>query len=77
MEEGAKPKGIRLQQPTSTRNAIFEAPTVRLEEKVFDFGKQKYTSDFVKNCESIANDIAVNYKHGDPEMAIAITKTEK
>ena len=71
VEGGSKTKGRHFQQLISTRKASFKAPTTRLEDKVFDFGEQKHAADFVKNCEEIANYIAVNYKHSRLEMAMS------
>ena len=51
--------------------------TTGLEDKFFDFGKQKHAEDFAKNCEEITKYVSVNYKNGGPEMSIAIKKTEK
>ena len=59
-EGGTKLKGRRFQQSTSTQKASFKAPTTGLEDKVFNFGKNKHAEDFVKNCETIAKYIAVN-----------------
>ena len=74
---GLKPKGIQFQKSTSTRKTVFKAPTTRLEDKVFNFGIQKHASDLVKNFEKNSNYIAVNYKHGGPEMSMAIKNMDK
>ena len=47
-----------------------------LEYKVFNFGKQKHAEYSVNNCESIRNYTAVKYKHGRPEMTMAIKKID-
>ena len=48
-----------------------------LEDKVFNFKKSKNTADLVKNCEEIYKYTTVNYKHGWPEMAMAIKNMDK
>ena len=52
-------------------------PTTGLEDKVFDFGKQTHAADFVNNREATSKYITVNYKHGGPEIAMAINNMEK
>ena len=76
VEGGAKPKVSRFQQSTSTRKASFKSPTIRLEYKVFNFGKQKHSVDFVNNSKEISMHIKVNYINGGPEISMAIKKME-
>ena len=64
----------RLQQSTLTQKEPFKAPTTIHEDKVFNFGKQKHAEKFMKNCEAVYNPVAVNYKHGGTQMAMAIKK---
>ena len=52
-EGGAKPKGRHFQQSNSTQKAIFKVLTTGLEDKVFDFGKEKHAAYSVKNFEAI------------------------
>ena len=76
MEDGTKPKGRCFQKSTSIRKANFKAPASGLEDKVFDFRKQKHAAEFVKKCEVIFNFVAVKYKHTGPKMAISIKNME-
>ena len=55
----------------------FKAPTTGLEDKVFNFWKQKHAEDFVKNCESIAKYITVSYNNVGHKTAMDIKKMEK
>ena len=54
VKDGTRAKGRRLKQSNSTQKASFKAPTTGLEDKVFNFGKQKHASDFMNNREEIA-----------------------
>ena len=45
-----------------------------IEDKVFNFGKQKHAAYFMKNCEAITKYVAVKYKHGGPQMSMVINK---
>ena len=47
-----------------------------LEDQVFNSGKHKHAAYFVNKCEAITKYIAVNYKQGGPEMAMAINKMD-
>ena len=55
VEGGAKPKGRRFQQSTSTQKASCKALMTGLEDKVLDFGKHKYAAYFVNYFESVSN----------------------
>ena len=55
----------------------FKAQKTGMEDKVLDFGKHKYVSDFAKNCKAISKYIALNYNYGGPKMAMATKKMEK
>ena len=76
-EGGAKTKVRRLKQSTYTWKATFKELTSVIEDKVFNFGKQKHAIEFVNDCEEISKIIAINYKHGRPKMYTAIKNMEK
>ena len=46
VEGGAKPKGMRFQKSTSNLKTSFKTPTTKLDDKVFDLGKQKHVAYF-------------------------------
>ena len=77
VQDGANPKIRCFLQSTLTRNVNFKVPISGIEYRVFDFGKQRYSDDFVKNCEAISKFIALNYKHGGTEMDMAIKNMDK
>ena len=77
MEGCSKPEVRRFQQSTSTRKASFKAPVTVIEEKVFNFEKQKHSADFLKKCEAIANYITVKYKQGGNELSMVIKNMDK
>ena len=76
-EGGTKPKRRWFQQSTSTKKATFNAPMTGLDNKVFDFRKQKHIAGFTKNCGVILKFITVNYKNGGPWMTMTIKKMDK
>ena len=60
-----------------TKKATFKATSSGLEDKVFEFSKERHAVDFVKKYEGISNLIVVNYKHSGPKIAMAINNMEK
>ena len=77
VEGGAKPKGSHFPKPTSTRKEHFKGITYGLEDKVFNFFKQNYVTEFSKNCEAISEFIAVKYKHDGIEIDMTTKNMEK
>ena len=73
---GTNTKGRHFQQSKFSQKANFKAPSLGLEDKVFDFGKQEHASEFTNNCKDIARLSAVNYKHVGPDMDMAINNTK-
>ena len=72
-----KLKGRHFKQSTLSHRMKFKVPTLRLEDKIFDFGKQKHAAYFVKSYEAISKLITMNYKNGGTEMKITIKNVEK
>ena len=64
------PKGQNLQKSTSSQKATFKAPMLEIEDRVFNFGKQKHAVDFANNCKAIPKVVMAKYNHREPEFSM-------
>ena len=69
-------KGGSNKQSNLSQRMTFKPPTPGIKDKTFDFGKQRHSTEFVKNFEAISKYIGVNYKHRGPKMAMAINNMD-
>ena len=77
VEGCTKPKGSHFQKLTSTKKDNSKALSAVLEDKVFNFGKEKHAAELMEKCEVISNLIAVNYKHGGTGLVMDTKNMEK